>query len=211
MRRERKEEGIRLGRIIRDAREGQGWTQDYVAKQARVHPMYLSQVERGYYLPSNDVLLRLESFLHLSPGILAESPKEIPIYHIGDLIRRLRLQKEWTQEQLAAKAGVTDGAISFHETGMSLPDLGTLERLAKVFGVDIELFRPFMMANIPGERSMWTHIVADGVLQGERVRLIQPPPRVYKPFLEDYPDPVWAEFEHLPAQWFPRERLQEVS
>lgn len=61
--------------------------------------------------------------------------------NIGIQIRNLRNEKHMTQEELAAKLGVSAQAVSKWETGMSLPDITLLPQLAAYFGVAIdELF-----------------------------------------------------------------------
>lgn len=57
---------------------------------------------------------------------------------IGRNIKKLRLQKGLSQEELGEKLSVTRQTISNYETGRSLPDIGTLERLAQIFGTNIE-------------------------------------------------------------------------
>ncbi len=48
--------------------------------------------------------------------------------------------------------------------------------------------------------------IADGVRKGETGRIGQAPSNK-KPHPEDYPEPVWVIFDHLPAQFFSAERL----
>ena len=52
-------------------------------------------------------------------------------------IRRLRVAKHLTQEELAEKLFVTRQAVSAWETGKSLPDVETLERIAAALEVDV--------------------------------------------------------------------------
>ncbi len=47
--------------------------------------------------------------------------------------------------------------------------------------------------------------VQNGVRKGEPGRIGQPLAHK-KPQLEDYPEPVWVIFDHLPAQFFPSGR-----
>ena len=49
---------------------------------------------------------------------------------VGTHIKRLRGAKRMTQEELAAQLHVTRQAVSAWETGKSLPDVETLERIA---------------------------------------------------------------------------------
>ena len=60
---------------------------------------------------------------------------------MGSVIRRLRTEREWTQEELAARLSVSSQAVSKWETGQSLPDISQVPTLARAFGVTTdELF-----------------------------------------------------------------------
>jgi transcriptional regulator with XRE-family HTH domain len=50
-------------------------------------------------------------------------------------VRRLRKEKGWAQDELAAKVGVEQMAISLIENSRANPTLETLEALAKSLGV----------------------------------------------------------------------------
>ncbi len=60
---------------------------------------------------------------------------------MGGVIRRLRMERDWTQEELAARLNVSGQAVSKWETGQSLPDVSQVPALARTFGVTTdELF-----------------------------------------------------------------------
>lgn len=60
---------------------------------------------------------------------------------IGSKIKALRLQKEMTQEALAAKLNMSSQAISKWENNVTMPDIQLLPRLSVILGVTIdELF-----------------------------------------------------------------------
>ena len=62
-------------------------------------------------------------------------------YVTDAVIRRLRENKQMTQEDLAQKIHVTGKAVSKWETGQGFPDISLLEPLAKALGISvIELF-----------------------------------------------------------------------
>ena len=62
-------------------------------------------------------------------------------YVTGAMIRRLRENKNMTQQQLADKLNVSDKAISKWETSRGYPDISLVEPLAGALGVSIiELF-----------------------------------------------------------------------
>ena len=62
-------------------------------------------------------------------------------YVTGAMIKRLRENKNITQQQLAEKLNVTDKAVSKWETNHGYPDISLVEPLADALGVSIiELF-----------------------------------------------------------------------
>ena len=54
---------------------------------------------------------------------------------ISENIKRFRTDRDWTQEQLAEKIGVTRSTVTQWKTGWSKPRMGAVEKLAAVFGV----------------------------------------------------------------------------
>lgn len=56
---------------------------------------------------------------------------------IGELISKLRKEKNMTQKELAQKLNITDKAVSKWERGMGYPDITTVPALAKLLGVSI--------------------------------------------------------------------------
>ena len=57
---------------------------------------------------------------------------------IGKNIKRLRLQQELTQDELAERLFVTRQTVSNYETGKSKPDVEMLVKISEVFGVDVQ-------------------------------------------------------------------------
>ena len=55
--------------------------------------------------------------------------------HFAENLRRLRLEKGFTQDQLAEKMGTSPQSISRWECGNSLPDVMQLPALAQIYGV----------------------------------------------------------------------------
>ena len=56
----------------------------------------------------------------------------------GKRIANLRRENGMTQLELAEKMGVTDKAVSKWERNLSLPDAGSLPRLAEIFQVSVD-------------------------------------------------------------------------
>ncbi|QNN23346.1 helix-turn-helix transcriptional regulator [Planctomycetales bacterium ZRK34] len=66
-----------LGRELRKARLAGGFTQEYVAARAKVSREYVSQLERGLYSPTVDMLIRLCKAMNVSASkIIATIEKQ---------------------------------------------------------------------------------------------------------------------------------------
>ena len=57
---------------------------------------------------------------------------------LGQKVRRLRESRDWSQAELARRAGVTKSAISTYELGMRTPSADVVRAFAKVFGVSAD-------------------------------------------------------------------------
>lgn len=53
-------------------------------------------------------------------------------------LKRIRMQKNMTQVELAEMLGISRTAVSMWETGEALPRAETLKRLAKILGCTID-------------------------------------------------------------------------
>ena len=54
---------------------------------------------------------------------------------IGENIRRLREQNGYSQTELAEKIGKTRTAVWQYENGITIPRMGVIEKLARIFGI----------------------------------------------------------------------------
>lgn len=54
---------------------------------------------------------------------------------IGDVIRRLRIERGWTQAELAERLGIEPATVSGYERGTRTPDAKMLKKIAEAFGV----------------------------------------------------------------------------
>ena len=64
-----------FGRRVRAARQAAGLSQEALAEAAGLHPTFISNVERGYRVPSVPTLLRLANGLKIDPGDLVKGMK----------------------------------------------------------------------------------------------------------------------------------------
>lgn len=54
---------------------------------------------------------------------------------IGQAIKKLRMEHNMTQTQLAERCGMSTTAVCSLETGRTYPPKGTIEKLCEVFGI----------------------------------------------------------------------------
>lgn len=59
------------------------------------------------------------------------------IIAFGQRIKELRLERNWSQEFLAEKAGMHRNYIGMIERGERNPSLSNIERLAQAFGISL--------------------------------------------------------------------------
>lgn len=57
---------------------------------------------------------------------------------VGERIRKLRKERDWTQRELSEKTGVDSKNISSYESGRLIPSRRTIQRFADAFGLTIE-------------------------------------------------------------------------
>ena len=57
---------------------------------------------------------------------------------IGNLIYKLRKEKQLTQLQLAEQMNISDKTVSKWERGLGCPDISLLSDLSKIFNIDLE-------------------------------------------------------------------------
>lgn len=79
---------------------------------------------------------------------------------IGNKIKKLRQDKNWSQVQLAQKIDVNKRFVSAYETGKSLPSANTLQKLAEVFGVSVD----YLLSDDEQTRNLATVPITDKTL-----------------------------------------------
>lgn len=57
---------------------------------------------------------------------------------IGDKVKKLRKEKEWTQWDLAHKLGVVQTQINRWESGRFTPSIEVIKKLSRIFDVSID-------------------------------------------------------------------------
>jgi transcriptional regulator with XRE-family HTH domain len=61
---------------------------------------------------------------------------QIAVVKIGDNLKRQRVRKALTQEELARKAGLTTASVARIERNETEPRMSTLRKLAKALDID---------------------------------------------------------------------------
>ncbi len=58
----------RLGKNVREIRKKRGWTQEKLAEQAEIHPVYVSYIEKGSRNPSISKIFKIVRALDCGPS-----------------------------------------------------------------------------------------------------------------------------------------------
>jgi len=59
---------------------------------------------------------------------------------IGSKIRKLRIQRKWSQDELAHKLNVAQTSVSNFEANKTIPDFLTMQKVCEVFEIDFGYF-----------------------------------------------------------------------
>lgn len=69
-RKKRQPDAELFGTVIRELREGRGWTQEELAERANMNASYLGFVERGDNVPTLTIIIQIAEGLRVEPGDL---------------------------------------------------------------------------------------------------------------------------------------------
>jgi transcriptional regulator with XRE-family HTH domain len=70
-RRKRRQPDAKLfGSVVRELREGHGWTQEELAERANMNASYLGFVERGDNVPTLTIIIQIAEGLRVEPADL---------------------------------------------------------------------------------------------------------------------------------------------
>lgn len=87
----------------------------------------------------------------------------------GEIIKKLRIEKEWTQEYVANKLNISVGALSRYETGMYEPkSLDLIKDFANLFSVSTDfLLGKTDIRNIEDDFKFAYHKETEGLSEDE--------------------------------------------
>lgn len=106
--------------------------------------------------------------------------------YIGANIKRLRLKKQITQEQLSLAMGVSCAAVSKWERENTLPDISLLPLLANYFGVSIDELMGYDAARIEEEINKFLEEHRKLFRAGKVAEYTQLSEKAYKEYPSDY-------------------------
>lgn len=84
---------------------------------------------------------------------------------IGELIRTLRINKGWTQAELASKLDITDKAVGKWEQGLGDPDLQMIIPLARLFSITTDELLSGELKDIKTDlsKSLYERVILSGI------------------------------------------------
>lgn len=77
--------------------------------------------------------------LQQDPEYVAAEKELKPILDLADEVLRLRIEKGWSQAELAERAGTKQSNISRLESGLANPSMKFLQKVANTFGTELEV------------------------------------------------------------------------
>jgi transcriptional regulator with XRE-family HTH domain len=77
--------------------------------------------------------------LQQDPEYIAAEKELKPLLDLADRVLDLRLEKGWSQAELAQRVGTKQANISRIESGLANPTVKFLQKLAQAFGVELEV------------------------------------------------------------------------
>lgn len=126
------------GGIIRQLREERGCSLGEFAGKAGISISYLSEIERGAKKPSLKTIDKIAATLNIPKSQLVEVSSDSKGIALGEKIRLLREQKNWTLSVFAGKADVSISYLSEIERGNVYPAIQTLKRISQALDVSLQ-------------------------------------------------------------------------
>ena len=129
-----------FGVHLKELRKSKNLTQKQLAAAIGASERGIQQYELGERKPTYDMLVTLANFFDVPMDELVgrDEPGNRSL-HAGKLVarnlRRMRVELNLTQEQLAFQAGLTTAFISRLERGNANPTIGSLETISNALGI----------------------------------------------------------------------------
>ncbi len=134
------------------------------------------------------------------------SGKPTPDQHLGNFVRKYRLEQRLTLADVSARAGISRGMLSKIENGQTSASLSTLTRVARALGVTLSTMFSNYDVPVGGAQHVKAgqgiEVVRRGTKRGHTYHLLAydkgPSPQFFEPFLITITDKseVFPRFEH---------------
>lgn len=112
-----------------------------------------------------------------TPEYIAAEKELKPLLNFADQVLNLRLARGWSQAELAERAGAMPRMVTNIESGLPVPQIDAMQRIANVLGADLRI-------EMVEQQYTW---IADGVCQSlVKVQVEKETRRTYTPVWETY-------------------------
>jgi transcriptional regulator with XRE-family HTH domain len=126
-----------FGQQLREVRTRLGLSQMQLAKRLNVDPSSVAYMELRDTRPQFKTVQRYADALGVDVSVFGiELPAQEMTF--GKRVRAYRLQRNWSQWDLAKKLGVGQGSINNLEVQNHEPQMKTVRKLAAVFGMTMD-------------------------------------------------------------------------
>ncbi len=142
-------------------------------------------------------------------GVPSEKPT--PDQHLGNFVRKYRLEQRLTLADVSARAGISRGMLSKIENGQTSASLSTLTRVARALGVTLSTMFSNYDVPVGGAQlvkaGQGIEVVRRGTKSGHTYHLLAyskgPTPQSFEPFLITITDEseVFPRFEHAGTEF----------
>jgi transcriptional regulator with XRE-family HTH domain len=133
---------IEFGKRLKTKRQELGFTQEQLAEKAGLTHSYLGSIERGERNVSLGNIVALAKALMISPQELIpnlEQQNQVQAkIELGKHLKSKRLERGWTQQELALKAKLTVRDIELFERGEGIMSFDALVVLAKALKISLK-------------------------------------------------------------------------
>jgi transcriptional regulator with XRE-family HTH domain len=136
----------------------------------------------------------------------APSGELTPDQHLGNFVRKYRLEQRLTLADVSARAGISRGMLSKIENGQTSASLSTLTKVARALGVTLSTMFSNYDVPVGGAQlvkaGQGIEVVRRGTKKGHTYHLLAydkgPTPQFFEPFLITITDKseVFPRFEH---------------
>ncbi len=108
----------------------------------------------------NDYLNKLEQ----DPEYIAAEKELKPFLNLANEVLSLRLERGWSQSELAERVGTKQSNISHIESGLANPTIKFLQKMARAFDTEVEItiqphkpieYTKIMAVIIPPPENIW--------------------------------------------------------